>query len=181
MGVSRNPESPRDRYVTDQEYEITYKLAQSPPYLPIMMELAYLCRMRKSEILKATKHQVKEKGFDTKRLKGSRDTLTLWSDRLNQAIQAAYELASKVSHISDDAPLIHDKWGVAIKKSAFESAWQRLKTKMKEAGIEPFTFHDLKAKGVSDFEGNKQDASGHKTPAQVATYDRKKKEVKPTK
>ncbi len=52
---------------------------------------------------------------------------------------------------------------------------------MKKAGTEPFTFHDLKAKGVSDFEGNKQDASGHKTLAQVATYDRKKKEVKPTK
>tara|TARA_B100002003_G_C13597319_1_gene308355 strand:- start:85 stop:498 length:414 start_codon:yes stop_codon:yes gene_type:complete len=137
--------------------------------------------MRKSEILKATKNQVKDKGFDTKRLKGSRDTLTLWSDRLNQAIQAAYQLPSKVSHMSEDAPLIHNKWGVAIKKSAFESAWQRLKTKMKKAGIEPFTFHDLKAKGVSDFEGNKQDASGHKTAAQVAVYDRKKKEVKPTK
>ena len=48
-------------------------------------------------------------------------------------------------------------------------------------GIEPFTFHDLKAKGVSDFKGNKQDASGHKTAAQVAVYDRKKKSFKPTK
>jgi hypothetical protein len=33
---------------------------------------------------------------------------------------------------------------------------------------------------VSDFEGNKKDASGHKTEAMVAVYDRKRIEVKPT-
>ena len=47
-------------------------------------------------------------------------------------------------------------------------------------GIEPFNFHDLKAKGVSDLEGNKQEASGHRTSRQVAIYDRKKHKVKPT-
>jgi hypothetical protein len=40
-----------------------------------------------------------------------------------------------------------------------------------------FTFHDIKGKGVSDYEGNKQEFSGHKNPAQVATYDQKVKVV----
>ena len=35
----------------------------------------------------------------------------------------------------------------------------------------PFTFHDLKKKGVSDTEGNKQEASGHKTASMAAMYD----------
>ena len=35
----------------------------------------------------------------------------------------------------------------------------------------------IKGKGVSDYEGNKQEFSGHKNPAQVATYDRKVKVV----
>ncbi|MCU7834932.1 MAG: hypothetical protein KZQ83_06710 [gamma proteobacterium symbiont of Taylorina sp.] len=29
--------------------------------------------------------------------------------------------------------------------------------------------------GISDFDGNKQDAGGHKTASMVAVYDRKKK------
>lgn len=35
-----------------------------------------------------------------------------------------------------------------------------------------FTFHDLKAKGITDFEGDKQAFSGHKTCAQMETYNR---------
>ena len=35
-------------------------------------------------------------------------------------------------------------------QSAFRSAWRRLQANMKKAGIEPFAFHDLKAKGISD-------------------------------
>ncbi|MGE4260027.1 hypothetical protein [Shewanella fodinae] len=43
-----------------------------------------------------------------------------------------------------------------------------------------FTFHDLKAKGISDLDGNlqaKQAISGHKNIGQTARYDRKTKEV----
>ncbi|WP_282806668.1 integrase [Hafnia alvei] len=39
-----------------------------------------------------------------------------------------------------------------------------------------FTFHDLKAKGISDLEGtlnDKQAISGHKNATQTARYDRK--------
>ena len=45
-----------------------------------------------------------------------------------------------------------------------------------------FTFHDIKAKGISDFEGNihdKQQFSGHKTVGQVNVYDRRT-EIVPT-
>ncbi|ENO4715773.1 integrase, partial [Escherichia coli] len=41
-----------------------------------------------------------------------------------------------------------------------------------------FTFHDLKAKGISDYEGSSRDKqlfSGHKTETQVLVYDRKVK------
>ncbi|EIS44291.1 hypothetical protein YPPY60_2204 [Yersinia pestis PY-60] len=43
-----------------------------------------------------------------------------------------------------------------------------------------FTFHDLKAKGISDLEGTlseKQAISGHKNMGQTARYDRKIKIV----
>ena len=72
--VKRNTEKPRDRYVTDQEYESAYSLAlqSSTPYLAVAMEMAYLCRMRKGEILSSSRAQILEDGFDTLRTKGSR-------------------------------------------------------------------------------------------------------------
>ena len=45
-------------------------------------------------------------------------------------------------------------------------------------GIDHFSFHDLKSKGISETSGDKQTASGHKTHAMVAVYDRKLAEVK---
>ena len=39
---------------------------------------------------------------------------------------------------------------------------------------------DLKAKGVSDFDGDKKKASGHKSEAMVAVYDRKITEIEST-
>ena len=69
---------------------------------------------------------------------------------------------------------------VAATRDGFNSRWQQAK---EEAQKHPhmlfdFTFHDLKAKGVSDLEGSlqeKQQISGHKTITQTARYDRKVK------
>jgi hypothetical protein len=45
--------------------------------------------------------------------------------------------------------------------------------------VDRFRFHDLKAVGISDTDGDKQTASGHKSATMVAVYDRKIAEVKP--
>lgn len=50
-----------------------------------------------------------------------------------------------------------------------------------KAGIAPFNFHDLKAAGVSDYDGDKLAASGHKDAKMLKVYDRKKIEVDATK
>lgn len=44
----------------------------------------------------------------------------------------------------------------------------------------PIRFHDLKGKGWSDCNGDKQKGSGHKTEKMVAVYDRKLAVVDPT-
>jgi len=170
--VKRNKESARTRYVSEDEYKAVYELAAKYPYLQPAMELAYLCRMRRCEILASTRKQILPEGFDTLRAKGSRDAITEWSPRLRQAVKANSTVTGMY--------IIQNKNGQPITKSAFSSAWTRLKKLMITNGIEPFNFHDLKAAGVSDTEGNKQDASGHKDAKMVQIYDRKKKKVKPT-
>lgn len=77
--------------------------------------------------------------------------------------------------------IIHDDHGQPIIESTFDSAWQRLMVKASHLGLkERFTFHDLKAKGVSDFVGDKQRAAGHRTARMADVYDRKVERIKAT-
>lgn len=74
--------------------------------------------------------------------------------------------------------------GEALIQKTFNSYWLDAKRKTEEKlGREiDCTFHDIKAKAISDYEGatkDKQLFSGHKTEAQVNKYDRKVK-VTPT-
>ena len=70
--------------------------------------------------------------------------------------------------------------GEALIQKTFNSYWLDAKRKAEEKlGREiDCTFHDIKAKAISGYEGATKDKelfSGHKTEAQVNTYDRKVK------
>jgi integrase len=116
-------------------------------------------------------------GLIIRRRKGSRNNITTWSDRLTAAIELSNRLPRP--NANTILPIIRGQGGDKLTESGFQTIWQRLMIKVVESGIERFTFHDLKAKGISDTEGDKQQASGHKTAAMIATYDRKLAEVKP--
>ncbi|WP_435632576.1 integrase [Carnimonas bestiolae] len=68
--------------------------------------------------------------------------------------------------------------GDALRKSAYDSAWQRFISNAIKVGIveqkNRFATHDLKRKGITDTKGNlhdKQHASGHRSPAMMDIYD----------
>ncbi len=169
-GVKRIKETPRTRLVTESEYKAVYKLA--PDYIKVAMELAYLCRMRRSEVLDVRCKDIESDGLNTRRIKGSDSTLTLWSDRLKAAINLGLRDKIRVPDM-----LMVTFRNTTIRGDTFSKRFNKL---IKDAGVEPFTFHDLKAAGVSDFDGDKKVASGHKSERMVAVYDRKRKSVKPT-
>ena len=183
-GVKPHPESPRKRYVTDEEYAAVYEKA--PDYIQIAMEFAYLCRLRRIEIIgpdpgdidpsRPPAHEglqrkhVLQEGLRVIRAKGSKEQIIAWTLRLRAAVEAARSLPGPASTTF----LLHNKQGQKIRKRAFASAWQRTMSRaIDEEAINAFTFHDLKAKGVSDFVGDKAKASGHKSLRMTAVYDRK--------
>lgn len=174
--AQRHKERARTRYVTDEEYAAAFELAGIYRYLRPAMELAYLCRLRQGEVRALKKSDLTERGIDCKRLKGSRDAVTLWSPRLREAVR----LAGAIEREVDSIYLLHNANGQPLTKTGFDTAWQRLQARVRKDGMEPFHFHDLKAKGISDFAGDKQAAGGHRTAAMVAIYDRKKPEVDST-
>ena len=144
-GVELNKERPRDRYVTQEEY--IKVLALAPPELRQYMELAYLLRARLSEVQALTVDDVSDTHVRLERLKGSEGELTVISDRLREAL----------SDVRGEPHIVYQ-----YTESGFRSAWRRLQAKMREAGVEPFNFHDLKARGVTDHEKN---WAGHRSPS----------------
>lgn len=174
--VKRNTETPDSRYITDAEYQAVYAIA--PDYIRCAMEFAYLCRMRLCEVMALKESDIKDNGLYIKRRKGSRDNITEFNARLSAAIELSRTLPYPQARPINPT-LIRGVNGTALTEEGFSTAWQRLMVKAESLDIPRFKFHQLKAKGVSDTEGNKQDASGHKTAAMVTVYDRKIKQVKP--
>jgi integrase len=158
--VKLNREEPRQRYVSDDEYETVLRMA--PPPISQMMELSYLLRGRLSEVLAIKVEHIHDDYLEFHRLKGSEGELCELSERLRDAL----------SVVRGGEHICHQ-----YSESGFRSAWRRLQGNMKKAGIEPFPFHDLKARGVSDHVDN---FAGHRSPNMKKVYVRKLQRVPAT-
>lgn len=175
-GVKQFTERAREKYITDAEYNAVYELAS--PVIKVAMELSYLCAARKSDVLTMKWSQVLEDGIFIQQGKTGVKQIKMWSPRLDKAIRMAKLLGD-----SPVRPYIVVKSdGHPYTDNGFNSAWQDLMKRAREETKWPldFTFHDIKAKAISDVGGSskdKQKISGHKTEAQVSTYDRSIKRV----
>lgn len=177
VGVSKMKEAGRDRYITDGEYNAIYECA--PAACRIAMEISYLCMARIGDVMKLTMRDVLEEGLYIEQGKTGKKQIKLWSERLRQAITNARNLPRKKGMAT--IFLISKPDG---SKYAVRGIQGQYKAATVKAGIVGCTFHDIKARGISDFEGTlseKQDAAGHTTAAQTAKYDRKVKSVRSVK
>ena len=168
-GVAKFSEKARDRYIEDWEYEAVYHCASDP--LKVAMEFSYLLAARKQDVLALTKDQFREEGIYIKQSKTDKEQIKVWTPRLEEAKRLSETLETNTATFY----VVPQKSGQPYTSSGFDSLWAKArKEARKQTGKKlDFTFHDIKAKGVSDYEGDKQKFSGHKTASQVATYDRK--------
>ena len=174
-GVRQFKEIARDRYITDDEYNALYSIA--PDMVKVAMEIAYLCSARQADVLTLTYAQLSNDGIFIEQGKTGKKQIKAWTDRLKAAIELSKTLPLSSGIVS--LYVIHQSKGSKYTRDGFNSRWQ----KAKEEAVKKFpyldfnfTFHDLKAKGISDLDGTlseKQNISGHKTPSQTARYDRK--------
>ena len=157
-----------------------------PEYLWMVMELAYLCRLRGIEVITLTDANALTAGIMTNRRKGSRDNIVKWSPRLRTVWEAAQERRAEIlekarrlpAKAAESRPLLVARNGDALQKSSLDTAWQRFMTRMiKDEVIEPserFGLHDLKRQGITDTVGTrheKQEASGHRSEHMLDVYD----------
>ena len=123
-----------------------------------------------------TRFQLTDDGILIYQGKTGKKQVKEWTPRLREAITVALAAPSKVP----TTYVLHTRSGARYSASGFHSLFYRAKVRAgkKEGIATDFTFHDLKAKGVSDFEGDKRKFSGHATERMVAVYDRKLEKVK---
>lgn len=174
QGVRLNEQTPRSRYVTREEYAAIHELTSGWVYWA--MELAYLCRARRSEIVALRAGDALEEGLRLRRTKGSDGEITKWTPRLRAAVDGALAHSYGKATPIGDAILLLNNHGQRITDRAWNSALGRLRPKMDELGIERFTLHDLKAAGYSD--QDRQDA-GHRSERMHRVYSRKFRTVEP--
>ncbi|KAE9687801.1 tyrosine-type recombinase/integrase [Escherichia coli] len=175
VGVDKFPKPQRDRYITDEEYLAIYEHASEP--VKAAMEIAYLCAARVSDVLKMDWSQIMDKGIFIQQGKTGVKQIKAWTDRLRAAVDICRSWG-------ETGAVIKTMYGERYSYKGFNEAWRKARTTAANYLGRPLdcTFHDLKAKGISDYEGtgrDKQKFSGHKTESQVLVYDRKVK-ISPT-
>lgn len=175
VGVDKYPKPQRDRYITDEEYVAIFESAT--PAVRAAMEIAYLCAARVSDVLKMDWNQIMDKGIFIQQGKTGIKQIKAWNDRLRAAVEICKPWGN-------EGAVIRTMYGERYSYKGFNEAWRKARTGASEklGRALDCTFHDLKAKGISDYEGSsreKQVYSGHKTESQVLVYDRKVK-VSPT-
>jgi site-specific recombinase XerD len=163
-------------------------------YLWIAVELMYLCRLRGIEVITLSEAAELPPGLRTNRVKGSRDNIVAWSPRLRVAWDAALarrrailERRGAPTHLKpEDRIAMVSQDGSPLRKSSFDSAWQRMMLLAIAEGVigpeDRFGAHDVKHKGVTDTAGNrhdKQTASGHKSERMLDVYDHEVPVVNP--
>lgn len=169
FGLQLPSGGPRERYVTDEEFLAVRELA--PPMIAHAMNLALLTGMSQIDILQIEPRQLLADGILFDRQKTGQAQLIEWNDELRAeiaAIQAEQPHSSRreskvVELHAKPRPLICKRNGKPFSSSGFQTAWQRLLVIASEGvknqdgtWLRPpvissrFTFHDIRAKSLSD-------------------------------
>lgn len=178
IAIKRNKRRSRSRYVTDVEYRLAYEAM--PLRVQIAMDLALLTGQRQGDLLSLQWSQVTPEGVHFQQGKTGKRLLVSMSPALEEALNRARRL---IPHLPREYVLRTAK-GRAFTSSGFQTIWQRRMTALckRHPTLERFTFHDLRAKSVSDAESLNEafERAGHASMDMTrGVYDRGIRKVKP--
>jgi integrase len=148
--IERWPTSPRERYVTTEEFAGFYATVRDQ--VQIMMDLALLTSQRQGDLLGLKWSQIKTEG--------PRETWCIDIDQGKTGKKLAVEISEEIERVLDRAWLmgprwpreyvVRTKWGRRYSEDGFRALWQRYCRAWEKSGHERFHFHDLRAKAISD-------------------------------
>lgn len=156
-GVRRNPERPRDRYVTDAEYRAVYEAANRP--VKLAMELVYRTLQRPEvDVLAWTPANVRAKdGQRVLRFKQSKTGTTIeialtgmLGAMVQQAIGEVPVLHQPILHTDKGTAYTYDGLSAMLRQAQDRVRARHRETKGPLADMPSFGLRDLKGKGATD-------------------------------
>lgn len=166
-GVRKHSEKGRDRYITDAEFEGVKAIAGD--FIAAVMEFAYITALRKGDILSLRLDQISEEGITIRQGKTGAKQLYEWTPGLRKAVEAARGLQRPVRGLY----LFCNRYGQPYTDAGFKAMWNRVQVKWAKQGGVRFTFHDIRAKALTDAKQMGLDAqalAGHASPAMTDHY-----------
>ncbi|MEE9492203.1 MAG: tyrosine-type recombinase/integrase [Gammaproteobacteria bacterium] len=167
-GIRRNTEKKRTRYITDKELQTLIDVADRP--IAVIIEVAYLTGLRKSDLLNIRLNDIKPEGLfvTPQKTQDSNGSMVFsHSPKLQSALAHAKLLRKgSIGH------LFTTRHGKQRTISGFNSSWRRLKEK---TGITDIHFHDIRAKTLTDAKRLKgieyaQDLGNHNSVETTESY-----------
>lgn len=153
--VERWPTKPRTRYVTDKEFHGFRATCCAP--IQIAMDLALLTSQRQGDILGMQWDQVKTMGMPRESWHIDL-TQGKTGKHLGIGISPAIEqVLTRARMMKPDFPRDYvirtnavNKRGLRFTEDGFRAMWQRAMNRWVKAGNARYTFHDIRAKAISD-------------------------------
>lgn len=167
IGVAKHPEKGRDRYITDQEFEGVKKLASE--LIAAVMDFAYITALRKGDILNLRLDQITDEGIWIKQSKTGAKQLYEWTNGLSEVVARAKQLKRSIRGLY----LFCNRQGQPYTDSGFKAMWQRVQLKWAGQGGQRFTFHDIRAKSLTDAKQlglDAQSLAGHASATMTEHY-----------
>ena len=167
VGVAKHPEKGRDRYISDQEFANVKAIASE--LFVIIMDFAYITAMRKGDILKLRLDQITDDGIWIKQSKTGTKQLYEWTDGLIDVVARAKALKRPIRGLY----LFCTRQGQPYSDTGIKAMWNRVQIKWAESGGQRFTFHDIRAKSLTDAKRLGLDAqglAGHSSAAMTEHY-----------
>lgn len=178
LGVAKHSEKGRDRYITDNEFESVKIIASD--LIATVMDFAYITAMRRGDILKLRLDQITHEGIWVKQSKTGSKQLYEWTNGLIEVVDRAKSLKRPIRGLY----LFCTRQGQPYSDTGFKAMWNRVQVKWAESGGNRFTFHDIRAKALTDAKRlglDAQSLAGHSTAAMTDHYikQREYKRIKP--
>lgn len=136
----------RTRYVTDEEFQTVYAL--SCQRIQIAMDLALLTGQRRGDLMALKHSDCTPEGIVFRQGKTGAGVLVEWSPDLRAVIDRAKKLKPELPR----EYVLRTLSGRGYTPRGFGANWWKVMAKAVQAGVQRFTFHDLRAKCASDKE-----------------------------
>ncbi len=167
--VKGYPEKGRDRYITDEEFAAVRALAGEK--IGLMMDFAYLTAMRQGDMLALRIDQIDSDGFTLAQGKTGKRQRFPMVPALRAAVDAAHKLHPELKQRDT---LFFSRTGQPYTAHGFKTVWTRVQQAWAAKGGERFTWHDIRAKALTDAKRrhgiDAQALAGHASSAMTDHY-----------